>query len=289
MVTLLLCSLGARAAGKVVFKAQFDSQPTDPTAVGFYEFVNNEEGDMRDVAEGILTIFNSDGTLDENSWWRRAIKFRNLPLVEGKTYRLDFKLMGTNRYEDGVHEGDERPRCQASAALMQGEDDYDISLLDFNGNEQRATFDRFNEGAYESYSANFVFASEAMQKEKYAEKGKGELADKFFLTLNVFNPGSFMVKDLVLSEVGAVQSVKFGEMGAIKVDFGSNTNIAALAEAAPKGIVLFNADEVAQQTKDRLSMLIRRQRQAPSTLLNSMLNTMQVLTVICHSHICHQS
>ena len=246
MVTLLLCSLGARAAGKVVFKAQFDSQPTDPTAVGFYEFVNNEVGDTRDVADGILTIFNSDGTLDPDSWWRRAIKFRNLPLVEGKTYRLDFKLMGSNRYEDGVHEGDERPRCQASAALMQGEDDADIALLDFNGNEQRFTFDRFNESAYESYSANFVFASEAMQKEKYAEKGKGELADKFFLTLNVFNPGTFYVKDLVLSEVGAVQSVKFGEMGAIKVDFGSNTNIAAMAEAEPKGLVMFGADEVAK-------------------------------------------
>ena len=245
MVTLLLCSLGARAAGKVVFKAQFDSQPTDPTAVGFYEFVNNEVGDTRDVADGILTIFNSDGTLDPDSWWRRAIKFRNLPLVEGKTYRLDFKLMGSNRYEDGEHEGDDRPRCQASAALMQGEDDADIALLDFNGNEQRATFDRFNESAYESYSANFVFASEAMQKEKYAEKGKGELADKFFLTLNVFNPGLFSVRDVVLSEVGAVQSVKFGEMGAIKVDFGSNTNIAALAEAAPKGLVMFGADEVA--------------------------------------------
>ena len=246
MVTLLLCSLGARAAGKVVFKAQFDSQPTDPTAVGFYEFVNNEVGDTRDVADGILTIFNSDGTLDPDSWWRRAIKFRNLPLVEGKTYRLDFKLMGTNRYEDGEHEGDARPRCQASAALMQGEDDADIALLDFNGNEQRATFDRFNEGAYESYSANFVFASEAMQKEKYAEKGKGELADKFFLTLNVFNPGLFSVRDVVLSEVGAVQSVGFGLLGAIKIDFGAKTNIAALAEAAPKGLVMFGADEVAK-------------------------------------------
>ena len=246
MVTLLLCSLGARAAGKVVFKAQFDSQPTDPTAVGFYEFVNNEEGDTRDVAEGILTIFNSDGTLDPDSWWRRAIKFRNLPLVEGKTYRLDFKLMGTNRYEDGEHEGDARPRCQASAALMQGEDDADIALLDFNGNEQRATFQAFNESAYESYSANFVFASEAMQKEKYAEKGKGELADKFFLTLNVFNPGLFSVRDVVLSEVGAVQSVGFGTLGAIKIDFGANTNIAAMAEAAPKGLVMFDADEVSK-------------------------------------------
>lgn len=248
LVTLLFCCLGVRAVGKVVFKAQFDSQPTDPTAVGFYQFVNEEEGDTRSVSDGVLNFFNSDGTLDANSWWRRAIKFRNLPLVEGKTYRLDFKLQGSNRYEDGEHEGDDRPRCQASAALMQGEDDADIALLDYDGNEQRATFDRFNENAYESYSANFVFASEEMQKTKYAEKGKGDLADKFFLTLNIFNPGSFYVKDLVLSEVGAVQSVEFGDLGAIKVDFGKNTNIADMAKAAPKGLVIFGDNDIQYAT-----------------------------------------
>ena len=242
MVTLLLTCLGVRAENKVVFEEHFVSEPTDPTAVGFYEFINNEEGDTRaiDANESALCIFNSDGTLDENSWWRRAIKFRNLNLQEGKIYRLEFGLKGTNRYDDGTgKEGDARPRCKASVQLMQGEDDADISLLDYNGAEQRGEFQYFSEDEYGNYTQNFYFASEALQKETYAAKGKGELADKYFLSLSVFNPGLFYVKDVVLSEVDAVQSVEFG-LSAIKIGFGSNTNIAAMANADPKGLVFFD-------------------------------------------------
>ena len=242
MVTLLFCCLGVRAQGKVVFEEHFVAEPTDPSAVGFYEFINNEEGDERSIEsnEGALFIFNADGTLDENSWWRRAIKFRNLDLSEGKIYRLDFSLKGTNRYDDGTgKEGDARPRCKASAQLLQGEDDADISLFDYNGAEQRAEFQAFNESEYEKYSKTFFFASEALQKEKYAEKGKGELADKYFLSLSVFNPGMFYLKDVVLSETNAVQSAEFGQY-AIKINFGSNTNIADLARADEKGLVLFD-------------------------------------------------
>ena len=244
MVTLLLCCLGVRAQSRVVFEEHFVAEPTDPSAVGFYEFINNEEGDERtiDANEGALFIFNADGTLDNDSWWRRAIKFRNLDLQEGKIYRLEFGLKGSNRYDDGTgKEGDARPRCKASAQLLQGEDDYDISLLDYNGNEQRASFEAFNESDYESYSKTFYFASEALQKEKYAEKGKGELADKFFLSLSVFNPGMFYLKDVVLKEVSAVQSVEYGDF-AVKVNFGSNTNIAEMARADEKGLVFFDKD-----------------------------------------------
>ena len=241
MVTLLLCCLGVRAQGKVVFEEHFVAEPTDPSAVGFYEFVNNEEGDERtiDAGEGALFIFNGDGTLDENSWWRRAIKFRNLDLSEGKIYRLEFGLKGSNRYEDGTHEGDARPRCKASVQLLQGEDDADISLLDYNGAEQRGEFQYFSEDEYGKYTQNFYFASEALQKEKYAEKGKGELADKYFLSLSVFNPGMFYLKDVVLKEVNAVQSAEYGDF-AIKVNYGDNTNIADLARADEKGLVCFD-------------------------------------------------
>ena len=244
MVTLLLCCLGVRAQSRVVFEEHFVAEPTDPSAVGFYEPINSEEGDERtiDANEGALFIFNADGTLDNDSWWRRAIKFRNLDLQEGKIYRLEFGLKGSNRYDDGTgKEGDARPRCKASAQLLQGEDDYDISLLDYNGNEQRASFEAFNESDYESYSKTFYFASEALQKEKYAEKGKGELADKFFLSLSVFNPGMFYLKDVVLKEVSAVQSVEYGDF-AVKVNFGSNTNIAEMARADEKGLVFFGND-----------------------------------------------
>ena len=242
MVTLLLCCLGVRAQGKVVFEEHFVAEPTDPSAVGFYEFINTEEGDTHSIENGVLSIFNSDGTLDESSWWRRAIKFRNLDLQEGKIYRLDFKLRGSNRYDDGTgKEGDARPRCKASAQLLQGEDDYDIALMDFNASEQRASYEAFNESDYESYSSTFVFASEQLQKEKYAAKDKGELADKFFLSLSVFNPGMFDIKDVVLTETNAVQKAEYGEY-AIKIDFGSNTNIAEMARADAKGLVFFGDD-----------------------------------------------
>jgi hypothetical protein len=241
MVTLLLCCLGVKAQSKVVFEEHFVAEPTDPSAVGFYEFINNEEGDERsiDSSEGALFIFNADGTLDSDSWWRRAIKFRNLDLSEGKIYRLEFGLKGSNRYEDGVNTGDARPRCKASVQLLQGEDDFDISLLDYNGAEQRGEFQYFSEDEYGKYTQNFYFASEALQKEKYAEKGKGELADKYFLSLSVFNPGMFFLKDVVLKEVSAVNKAEFGEF-VVKVEFNGSTNIADLARADEKGLVFFD-------------------------------------------------
>ena len=233
MVTLLLCCLGVRAQGNVVFEEHFATEPTDPSAVGYYEFINNMPGDERTLENGALKITNDLGTLCKTERWQRAVKFRNLPLKEG-IYRLDFKLKGSKTYNDGESD----VNCKFSTLLMQGEDNADISLLDFAGNEQRLEGEDFNEDEYVSYSKKFIFASEQQQKEKYAEQGKGELADKYFLTLSVYNPGTFFLKDVVLSETNAVQSIEFG-VAAIKVNFGSNTNIADLAKADEKGMVCF--------------------------------------------------
>ena len=210
---LLLALLMTAATGawadetpKVVFEEHFVSEPTDPTAVGFYEFINFEEGDDHEVDNGELSIFNSDGTLDINNWKRRAIKFRNLPLGEGKTYRLEFKLKGSTRFEDGINDGDDRPFCKASAQLLQGVEGHDISLLDSDGNEQRGEFENFDESNYKSYSMTFVFASEQKQKDTYALNNQGELAEKYYLSLSIFNPGFFYLKDVVLYEIPSAAS-----------------------------------------------------------------------------------
>ena len=210
---LLLALLMTAATGawadetpKVVFEEHFVSEPNDPTAVGFYEFINFEEGDDHEVDNGELSIFNSDGTLDINNWKRRAIKFRNLPLGEGKTYRLEFKLKGSTRFEDGINDGDDRPFCKASAQLLQGVEGHDISLLDSDGNEQRGEFENFDESNYKSYSMTFVFASEQKQKDTYALNNQGELAEKYYLSLSIFNPGFFYLKDVVLYEIPSAAS-----------------------------------------------------------------------------------
>ena len=235
------------------------AEPTDPSSIGYYEFINNEEGDERSLdGEGALFIFNGDGTLDSDSWWRRAIKFRNLPLEEGKFYRLDFKLKGSKRYDYIGLEGDNRPLCKASAQLLQGEyeDGYNISLLDYNGAEQRGEFQDFNEDDYESYFKTFIFASEQQQKDAYEALDKGELADKFSLSISVFNPGMFYLKDVVLSEVSAVVSAEFG-LSAIKIGFVSNTNIATMANANPAGLVFFDVLTYAQVLADNVSVPVK--------------------------------
>ncbi len=242
MVTLLLVCLGVRADNDVVFEQHFESEQTAAsTDVGFYEYINSMTGDTREVVDGALKIFNDPATLCQNERWQRAVKFRNLPLKEGNTYRLSFKLKGSKTYNDGETD----VNCKLSSLLMQGEDNADISLFDFDGKEQRLEAEGFNPDEFVSYTKTIVFASEEKQKEEYAKQGKGELADKFFLTLSIYNPGTFFLKDVVLSKVGAVQSAEFGAMGAIKVDFGKNTNIAAMAAAAPKGLVMFDESEVA--------------------------------------------
>ena len=231
---LLLALLMTAATGawadetpKVVFEEHFVSEPTDPTAVGFYEFINFEEGDDHEVDNGELSIFNSDGTLDINNWKRRAIKFRNLPLGEGKTYRLEFKLKGSTRFEDGINDGDDRPFCKASAQLLQGVEGHDISLLDSDGNEQRGEFENFDESNYKSYSMTFVFASEQKQKDTYALNNQGELAEKYYLSLSIFNPGFFYLKDVVLYEIpsaaaGYTVSLKDGVKDADKWTISPN-------------------------------------------------------------------
>ena len=241
MVTLLLCCLGVRAQGNVVFEEHFVTEPTDPSAKGFYEFINSKGGDTRAIDNGELVIFNNPDTVCRTERWQRAVKFRNLPLKEG-IYRLDFKLKGSTTYKDG----EEDVTCKFSSLLMQGEDNADISLLDYNGAEQRLEAEAFNPNEYVNYSKKFIFASEAQQKEAYT---KGELADKFFFTLSVYNPGTFYLKDVVLTETDAVATAEFG-YSAIKISFCGATNIADMAKADPRGYVVFDDLSYATVTID---------------------------------------
>ena len=141
MVTLLLTCLGVRADKDVVFEQHFESEQTAAsTDVGFYEYINSKTGDTREVVDGALKIVNDQATLCKTERWQRAVKFRNLPLVEGNTYRLSFKMKGSKTYNDGETD----VNCKLSSLLMQGEDNADISLFDFDGKEQRLEAENFN-------------------------------------------------------------------------------------------------------------------------------------------------
>lgn len=243
-------------AQTLIFHEGFDgSQTKSPTDVGYYEFINtltNDNGtDERTIATegaqsgaGCLSIYNVSPWIDgDNSdlekhdqWWQRAVKFRNLPLQEGKSYRLTWFFKGDNTWNNGT----EDVKGNLSTALMQGVDNADAPLVDAEGNEFRYSISRFNPESYEKYTRMFFFASEQGVRDKYAASHTDELADTYFATINVYNPGQYFLDEVSLYE-SPIAGIAF-DQDVIRVDFGYATNIAELASASSLGRVLLPAD-----------------------------------------------
>lgn len=250
VAVLLAASANAQTP---VFHEGFDAEQTkQPTEAAWYEYINhitNANGtdswtiDNTEQAEGdgCLKIANVDPEFAEDEdmgkydqFWQRAVKFRNLPLQEGKSYRLTWRLKGANTWFNGT----EDKKSRMFVSLMQGGENADIPLLDAQGNEFKYEVSYFNPDEYEKYTRMFHFASAQLQKDTYAQQNpdKDPLADTFFATFNVINPGEYYLDEVDLVE-SPIAAVKYGNE-AICIDFGFATNIADLANNSPIGVVI---------------------------------------------------
>ena len=243
---MLSCGLVAQAQVPVFHESFEAAQTKQPTDVGYYEEINKEENDEWSIVEGgavgkCFNFFNSTDVLNPDNFWRRAVKFRNLPLEAGKSYRLSFRFKGSNTYSNGETD----VKAKMRVGLMQGVENADISILGANvDKDQYREVSYFNPDAYETYNLMYYFADKAKQdaeydkkcadKEVYAEANK----DKYFATFNVFNPGDYYLDEVELVEAN-VASVIYNN-GAIRIDLGYSTNIKTLA--AEKGYYLLPND-----------------------------------------------
>ncbi len=256
---MLAAGLSANAQTQVFHEGFDAAQTKSPSDVAWYEFINSmENGNGKDersidndnaaAGAGCLSFYNvgpyTDADADttdvakHNNWWMRAVKFRNLPLQEGKSYRLTYRFKGSNTWNDGSADN----KCKMSVALMQGGENADIALLDPNGKEFRYEISRFNPEDYERYTNMFYFTSEQLQKDTYAKNNpdKDPLEEKFFATFNVYNPGQFFLDEVDLVE-SSIAGVEY-EADVVRVNFGYNTNIKDLVSASPIGRVLMPTD-----------------------------------------------
>ena len=220
LLSFALLLAGATAANaQVVMSEDFSAEQTKTaTDVGYYEFINTQEGDEREVKDGALHFYNTDAVVGQN--WQRAIKFRNLPIEENTSYRVTLKLMGSNTYYS--LDDDAQVRTNARFALMQGGENLDMGFLASNGEQQFSDISRFQEPetGYYTYTGMFYYTTDAAQKAWYKEQNptKDELPATYFLTLNVYNPGDFYIDDIIVEKAN-IQGVQFYN-DVIKVNFG---------------------------------------------------------------------
>lgn len=232
---MLSCGLVAQAQVPVFHESFEAAQTKQPTDVGYYEEINKEENDEWSIVEGgavgkCFNFFNSTDVLNPDNFWRRAVKFRNLPLEAGKSYRLSFRFKGSNTYSNGETD----VKAKMRVGLMQGVENADISILGANvDKDQYREVSYFNPDAYETYNLMYYFADKAKQdaeydkkcadKEVYAEANK----DKYFATFNVFNPGDYYLDEVELVEANIAGIIYNGDV--IRVDLGYATNAKTLA------------------------------------------------------------
>lgn len=235
---MLSCGLVAQAQVPVFHESfEAEDQKKDSTDIGFYEKINMEEGDdWSIVSDGFsgscFNFFNTDEIPNNDSWWRRAVKFRNLPLEAGKSYRLTFRFKGTNTYTDA--EGKDQ-KARMKVGLMQGVENADISILGANDKDQYAFVSYFNPNEYEKYTLMYYFADKENQdakydancstKEEYNEANKNQ----YFATFNVFNPGEYYLDEVNLEEAN-IAGMRYRGC-TVCVDLGYATNAASLAGA----------------------------------------------------------
>ena len=242
---MLSCGLVAQAQVPVFHESFEAAQTKQPTDVGYYEEINKEEDDQWSIVEGgaegkCFNFFNSTEVLNPDNFWRRAVKFRNLPLVAGKSYRLSFRFKGWNTYSNG--ETDVKARMKVG--LMQGVENADISVLGAGDKDQYRFVSYFNPNEYEKYNLMYYFADKANQDAKYDKScsGKEEYneanKDKYFATFNVFNPGDYCLDEVELVEANIAGIIYNGDV--IRVDLGYATNAKTLA--GTKGYYLLPND-----------------------------------------------
>lgn len=246
LLVLALTLFGtAFTAQAQVVKEDFSAPQTKAaTDQGYYEFINlqpneGEKVDKWTVADGVLNIENSADYPCSGQKWQRAIKFRNLPFKEKTFYKLSLDLTTNETYIDS--ETSTEAPGYLDMKIMQGDENADICILGANLSEQRINY-TLNAGDSKKYSKVFYYASKTKQDSAYQANCAGkELYDpaKYFVGINVYSPGKYVLDNVLLEEATAIDSIGFYGQ-AIKVYYGDQLNATALC-AGKKQYVLDNS------------------------------------------------
>ena len=222
----------------------------------FGDFVNVKAADewteqsSEDKVSGEFALLAKNSSEAGNSW-DRGFKIAQLPIKENTPYRVSFWIKADPNYtdDDGVK------NTALTSWLSQGIENFDKSICTpsgFNygvqmtsgltGEWQHISFVSFytnadvlnNIIAGQSWVGNAVFpeAFGGNGTETYAEYFEGKLPPEFFLVINMYSPTTYVLDDIKVEEGVTFNQATFSESAnAIKLDFGYQTNIAALANA----------------------------------------------------------
>lgn len=257
LLSLFLVACGLTASAQQILKIGFEADEqrgvyTTKDSVQFAGFmadhINLQPGDewneaSTDAHSGEYALeLNNDNAVQGNTW-HRGFKIRNINLDPGTSYRISYWIKADPTYEtaDG-----NRGNTSVKNTLSIGFENVEAPTVSPSGTEyyfnytsgmtgdwrhirnvtfftDKATQDKY----FDKYDDN-TYVDEAGETIRWAE-GMDGFAEQYFITINMYNPGTYVIDDIVL-EKATIAGIDFCDY-AIRVDFGYPTNIADLAKA----------------------------------------------------------
>jgi len=224
LVGLLMAGLSVTAQD--IFNYGFET-PSSDLQVGKLEYINFKEGDTRDsistVAHNGSLALQLNNALVAGNNWDRALKFRNLPIEPNTSYRVTFWVKG-----DATFTMPEASPANTNirTRLMVGEENADVAYVAKGNATYDYTSTNLDPNVWKKMSMVFFYTNDSVQKAYYATTHTDTLNFNHYLSLNVYNPGTYYIDDVVVSKSSVKQITYNGDV--IKVDLGYSINAADL-------------------------------------------------------------
>ena len=239
---------------------QFYHNPDSSQFASFYaDHINLYGGDVwneksEDAHSGTYALQAINSEAARGNTWDRGLKLRGLKIEPQKSYRVSFYVKAnTNFMWEGASQFTSikstlsvgRENLEAPFVSQSGKEYYynwtdgvmtgDWVRLSFvayfsGWDVQNQYFDNYDNNIYRVVENDPEDATDndtIYYKDFY---GLDKFSEEFFLTINMYNPGTYNLDDILIEEATMAGCTFFGNT--IKVDFGYPTNIAELAEAS---------------------------------------------------------
>lgn len=225
----------------------------------FGDFVNKKDGDdwEEDCGDALTgdACFHALNTGDEGATYDRGFKMNLAPFENNTGYRVSFWIKADPEWEDGegvtkqtqlkgqLGVGIENFDCGVTTANW---NDYSFDYKNFTGEWQRLSFNSFflNMDVQNGAIANrdWIGSSDMGGGTTYREYYENKFPEKYFAIFNMYSPAEYFLDDIV------VEKAEFGDVAycgkAIRINFGYETNISALASASEDGYAHFDVSNV---------------------------------------------
>lgn len=217
-----------------ILKYGAEAGETAPDTVNWYGNWQDAGGQIefgnKDAAtgDGAIYVYSPEEVGAANDW-ERVLKFDGLTIKENTNYRV---RVSAKTGENSI----------VGLALMCGDENCDMPFVlpaATGYYSQKKDLTGFNDGEYKTKAALFRYTTDEYQQEIYPRikaDDKNPLGANRFLRLTVKSVGEYYIDDVVVEE--APIAACYNNIEAIKVDFGFNTNIAALVKANGTAISL---------------------------------------------------